>query len=57
MEKSERKKELENVYQDLAYLLEKHSYFYNLIKNEYPALILEHLDTNKKYEIIIKEVK
>ncbi|HHX69682.1 MAG TPA: hypothetical protein GX708_16750 [Gallicola sp.] len=47
-------KELENVYQDVAFALSNS--LIEVVDSEYPRLVFLHLE-DKKYEIIIKEIK
>jgi hypothetical protein len=55
MKKSNRKEELENAYQEIASLISK-TYFWEIEENEYPKLVVKNGD-NKKYEVIVKEIK
>lgn len=58
MVKTEKRERLENVYQDIAFLIEKHAHNYHVYDDAYPKLIIKHdSDNGRKYEIIIKEVK
>jgi hypothetical protein len=54
----------ESVYQDIAGLIDRHSYCYKIVDDKYPRLIIKTDSINnqderieEEYEIIIKKVK
>ena len=57
MKKVNSRQQLEDTYQDIAYLISKNSYHYEIIENEYPKLVVKHIYNNEQFEIIIKKVK
>jgi len=54
---TKQREKLEDNYQDLASLIENNSYFYELVEEAYPRLVIQHIDTKEKFEITIKKIK
>lgn len=48
---------LEDVYQDVAALIDRNAYKHEVLDNKHPRLVIKDTSTDKLYELTIKEVK